>query len=187
MRPQAVPVWIGDYVFMKQEIWLPVPGFEDKYEVSDFGNVRQKFRTHKNLKPLRHIRKHTNYSYVVLYDTMKQPKILRIGRIVLAAFSGLNLRDKKSFACHKDDNGENNNLENLFIGSCSENMKDCAAKGRMFVPSGEKNGNAKFTNSDVEKMRGVLKNGASLSQVAKMFNTGSSVISRIKNGKSWKI
>lgn len=45
---------------MKEEIWLPIKGYEGLYEVSNFGNVR---RNKKLLKPLNHSR---GYSYINL-------------------------------------------------------------------------------------------------------------------------
>ncbi|MBL7790941.1 MAG: HNH endonuclease [Saprospiraceae bacterium] len=38
-----------------------------------------------------------------------------VHRLVANAFLGLDLKNKSMVACHKDDNTENNNVENLFV------------------------------------------------------------------------
>ena len=51
---------------------------------------------------------------------------------------------------------------------------------------GENHSKAKLTNSDVLKIRGMLKDGISTTQIAKLFPIDPSGISNIKYGRTWK-
>ena len=52
---------------------------------------------------------------------------------------------KDMVVCHSCDNGLCVNINHLFLGTRSDNMRDCRNKGRLVVPpqKGSKNGNAK--------------------------------------------
>lgn len=47
-----------------------------------------------------------------------------VHRLVANAFLGLDLKNKSMVACHKDDNTENNNVENLFVWTRQHNSFD---------------------------------------------------------------
>lgn len=89
-----------------EEVWKPIKGFEDKYEVSNFGRVRN--------KTTNHIYKMTNqygdYFSIILYDGVKK-KTTRVHRLVAEAF----IPNPNNYSCvnHKDMNKQNNCVENL--------------------------------------------------------------------------
>lgn len=106
---------------MKEEIWTPVVGWENLYEVSTFGRVRSKDRIVNRLVngkiiPTRYKSKilssHLNrgYEYVTLTSfPKKQP--CKVHRLVASAFIPNPL--KLPQVNHKDENKANNNVENL--------------------------------------------------------------------------
>lgn len=57
-------------------------------------------------------------------------KMIALSRLVWMAFLWLVLDDKKTFVCHKDDDVNNNNVNNLFLWTCKVNMIDMATKMR---------------------------------------------------------
>lgn len=97
----------------------------------------------------------------------------------------------KLFVCHKCDNPSCLNPDHLFLGSRSENMKDCSAKGRLYknkkedVVFGEDVGSSKLKNSDIEKIRNLLADGWKQARIARLFGVNRSQINRIFSGKSW--
>ena len=110
-------------------MWAPIPGYEGLYEVSSAGEVRsldrvQQYATYtrtlkgKLLKP----RANKKHYKVMLSDRNFQRKDLLVHRLVLLAFIGP--APQGTEACHRDDNGKNNNLDNLYWGTRSDNVRD---------------------------------------------------------------
>ena len=93
------------------EVYLPIDGF-DNYEVSNYGNVRNK-TTNKILKPQIN---HDGYSRVEL----KRNEILSVHRLVASAFL-LNPENKKCVD-HIDNNRQNNEVFNLRWATNQENQ-----------------------------------------------------------------
>lgn len=88
------------------------------------------------------------------------------------------------FVCHKCDNRRCSRPDHLFLGTCADNMADMVRKGRSRF--GIKNHNAKFTEADVLEIVQALLNGERVTDIAIRFGCGTSRISTIKAGKSWK-
>ena len=105
------------------EIWKPIEGYEELYEVSNTGKVRSRDR--KTLRGVRKGRKlkpaliHQGY-YMVSLCKGSVVKKARVNRLVAEAFC------EKRNGCdqvnHKDGNKLNNNAENLEWCTKSENM-----------------------------------------------------------------
>ena len=97
--------------FFIMEKWVKVFGFEELYEVSNYGNIRNsKFIMKQQLD------KH-GYKYICLTKNKIQKKF-KVHRIVLSSFLG----EQKDLVCnHKDKNRQNNNLDNLEWVSNIEN------------------------------------------------------------------
>lgn len=96
-----------------EEIWKDVIDFESTYEVSSFGNVRNK-KTNRILKPT----KHNGYFYLHLYKNNKS-KTVMVHRLVANAFI-LN-PSKKLEVNHKDKYRTNNYVSNLEWSTREEN------------------------------------------------------------------
>lgn len=84
---------------------------------------------------------------------------------------------------HKCDNPPCVRPEHLFLGSKSDNIRDCVKKGRNNPSKGEKNGWSKLTNDQVIEIRN---SKLSLNALAKIYSVGKTCIAYIKSGKSWK-
>lgn len=97
-----------------------------------------------------------------------------------AAWIRLNGKIPKGLVvCHKCDNGLCVNVDHLFLGTPSDNMKDCKSKGRLVLPnkdqSGKNNNNAR---ADYEERRILVKklrsSGQTYSQIKKKIGIKSS-------------
>lgn len=113
-------VWERD-----NEIWKPVFGYENYYEVSNKGNVRSigNFQMcNGGKRPICYLTKNVHkqgYLFVRLYKDKKQ-KCFFVHRLVAKAF--IPEQKEKLFVNHIDGNKSNNNVENLEWCSRSENI-----------------------------------------------------------------
>lgn len=94
------------------EYWSTVPGFEH-YEANRLGAIKRK-QTGYILKPFK--RKHCATRYVRLYTTPGDAREHSVASVVWAAFYK-RWPDKGLYVCHADGDLENNNLDNLFLGT----------------------------------------------------------------------
>lgn len=121
---------------MNSEIWKPIVGYENLYEVSNLGSVRSlerivrcksgnyefQHRKEKTLKPVANTNNHkkpnTSYLRVRLYKDKKWSNLF-VHRLVAEAF--IPNPDQKPEVNHKDGNRHNNTVENLEWTTASEN------------------------------------------------------------------
>jgi hypothetical protein len=116
--------------------WLPVVGYEGFYEVSDQGHVRSVDRTVTGPKgePKRLRGKvlkagvRPNGKRIVALCRHGKMHTALVHRLVLLAFVGQPPPGTES--CHRDDDGANNAVENLYWGTRSENLHDAVRNGR---------------------------------------------------------
>lgn len=85
------------------------------------------------------------------------------------------------FVCHKCDNRKCFNPEHLFLGTNSDNLQDCAKKGRHH--HGNQHAMAKINGHTAQLIR--LENGPQ-SKIAEKFGISQSLVSNIMNRKVWK-
>lgn len=91
---------------------------------------------------------------------------------------------KGLFVCHSCDNSLCVNPTHLFLGTNQDNVGDMVKKMRHTF--GERNGQAKLTDSGVLKMRALRKKGATLSKLSSEFGVAISTVSQIINNLRWK-
>jgi len=103
------------YIFLNMEIYKPVTGYEDLYEISDFGNVRNC----KTGRILKGSERKNGYLCVHFYVNGKN-KFYLIHRLVALTF--LENPENKPSVDHIDRNKQNNRLENLKWCTNSENQ-----------------------------------------------------------------
>jgi hypothetical protein len=121
----------------KLEIWKPIQGFENLYEVSNLGNVKsldklvngwcsKKLRKEKLIKP-------TDRRGYLIVGLSKEGyrKYFSVHRLVAMAF--IPYGDFSLTVNHKDGNKQNNLIENLEWCTRSEQMKH-AIKTGLFKP-----------------------------------------------------
>lgn len=102
----------------QEEIWKPVVGLEDRYEIFNKGRCRSKYREyiskhgHKRHVPSRVLKPqyHEYVTYVLMYSNGKQ-HIHTAHRMVAQAF----IPNPDNFPCvnHKDEDKYNNDVDNL--------------------------------------------------------------------------
>ena len=121
---------------LPHERWLPVPGYEGLYSVSNLGRIRSESRTVTRidgqrrrfpgtiLKPNKHP---SGYLRVDLRKNNK-PETRVVHRLVLEAFVGE--APPGTEACHWNDDPADNRMENLRWGTPADNMLDKVRNGR---------------------------------------------------------
>ena len=157
------------------EQWKNVVGFEDLYEVSNYGNVRS-LKSGK-LKKLTFSKKE-NRPYLGLWKNNKV-KICKPHRLVLEAFIGE--CPKGMEGCHNDGNTLNNHIDNLRWDTPKNNHADKVKHGT--TNRGERCGTAKLTLVQVNAIR---KDNRLQRIIAEEYSVRQSLISRIKNGTRWQ-
>lgn len=121
----------------QNERWVPLPGYESRYQISDHGRLYAIPRTvtycdgRSYQHPGRLIKTQKNPGgalYVGIGNTRDTIRRIRLASLVLLAFVGP--RPDGMEVLHWDDNPDNNTLENLRYGTRSENMHDRVRNGR---------------------------------------------------------
>lgn len=114
----------------------------------------------------------------------------RAHRLSFEHFNGCKLGEWD--CCHKCDNPSCVNPDHLFKGNASDNMQDCARKGRhgaLLHPEAWRrcrDGYCKLSEDKVRDMKVRLLLGETLSSLSKRFGVGKQMVSGIKNGRHWK-
>lgn len=93
------------------DIWATVPGFEH-YEANRLGVIRRK-ETGIALRPFTRKGK---TKYVRLYTTPGVARERSVASVIWAAFFK-RWPDRGTYVCHADGDLNNNNLDNLFLGT----------------------------------------------------------------------
>ena len=146
--------------------------------------VQLKYRIGKIHKLKLYINKKSGYSYVGLSKNGKV-SVKTIHRLVALAFIENILN--KPFVCHKDGNPRNNNADNLYWGTRSENMFDAVKHGTHTDNRGEKNGQSKLKLKDVLQILEMSKiRKIKTTEILKLFPVKRVAINSIIRGVSWR-
>ena len=112
------------------ERWLPVPGYEGRYAVSDQGRVRS--FVHPRRKSGGFLRAWVDpgigYRAVLLYKGDKTRERVLVHRLVCEAFNGPG--EDGQVARHLNDDPMDNRPENLAWGTQADNLQDMVRNGR---------------------------------------------------------
>jgi len=100
---------------MDDEIWVPVRDYESKYEISNFGRVKNKNRILKGTLG------NKGYIRIILTENLIQKKFL-VHRLVATHFI-INKDPLRKIINHKDGVKSNNHYSNLEWCNHSENLK----------------------------------------------------------------
>ena len=172
---------------MNKEVWATIPGYENFYEVSNFGRVRSLDRcifTKKCLKRkirgkvLKSIKNNHGYYQVSLNDVIGRTRVKMIHKLVITRF----IPNKKDLpqANHIDGDKSNNNATNLEWCTQSENMKHAYKTGLQKPISRDKNKLSKLTEKQVLEIRSkYVPWKYSLNKLAKEYRVVSSTIHSI--------
>lgn len=133
------------------EIWRIIPGHEP-YMASNYGRIVNA-KTRKEIKPVRIGHKRRPYLGVYAGGGRNSTKI-PLHRLVLKAFKGLPQSGK--IGCHRNDDLNNNNLENLYWGTYKNNAQDSIKNGTFRPPAvkyGNNCQNTKHPEALIKKIR----------------------------------
>nr|DAU14515.1 MAG TPA: homing endonuclease [Caudoviricetes sp.] len=121
------------------EIWKPVLGYENKYEVSNLGNVKS--LNYKNMGYIKLLSKYNceGYDAVKLTKNGVQKRWL-VHRIVMFSFFG---KKQDLEVNHKNGNKKDNNINNLEYCTRSYNIKHAYDNGLKSALNGKKHPRAR--------------------------------------------
>jgi len=163
-----------------QEVWMPVPNYEQFYQISNYG----KFATiKKDGRQLRKVNTKTHYLSVSCKDIDGTgQKSLYIHTLVAKVFIGE--RPDGMVIRHIDGNRYNNKVTNLCYGSHHENTMD-SIKNKTYAK--EKNGRALLN----QRMANAIKylhseNLVQKKNLAIAFNVSEAAIQAILKNRNWK-
>jgi hypothetical protein len=130
-------------------------------------------------------RKDTGYGAFKHHDGTRRAHILAYEHFVRAVPAGDDV-------CHRCDVRHCVNPEHLFTGTRSENMRDCAEKGRTcrgerMYPHvrGTANGNAKLRESQVRELFALRSTGVPAVEVASRFGVTPAHVSAVMKVRLW--
>lgn len=162
------------------EVWKPIVGFENDYDISNYGNVKSKKRGKELI--MRPVCNNKGYPRVVL--SVKNKGYRRfVHRLVAEHF--VDNPDNKPQVNHVDGDKKNNHASNLQWMTNQEN-RDHAIKRKLHA-CGENAGGVKFTEKEALEIIRLYKTGNyTQSQLGRMFGVHQMTISRIVRGTRWK-
>ena len=152
-----------------EEIWKPVVGYEDHYEVSSLGNIRR-----KKSGRMRRIDNAPIYPTILLSVNGKH-KTFRVHRLVAKAF--LPLIEGKTHVNHKNGNHYDNRVENLeWVTQEENNLHSYRTLKRRAPMTGKVPPNKKVKDSDVPEMDRLNKSGMTTDSIGLIYGVCGSVI-----------
>lgn len=107
-----------------EEIWKDIPNFENKFQISNFGNLRHNTRGEWKLR--KNTNKKGSYFNVILVDGLNK-KSEKIHRLVAKAF--IPNPENKPMVNHINGNKQDNRVENLEWVTSKENCKHAKETG----------------------------------------------------------
>lgn len=147
-------------------IWKPIPNFEEIYEISEFGNVR-------NIKTGRAMSSFNNgRGYLILSLSRKGQYHKSIHRLVASAF----IKNSNMTVNHKDGNKLNNHYSNLEYLTLKDNINHALKIGK---------GNRKLSNKDVLDVREEYSKGIDFTTLKKKYNVSKQSIYCIVKKKTY--
>lgn len=167
------------------EIYKDIKGYEGRFQVSNYGNVKAVKRIINNKYNVNRVIEdivlkpsicNGGYYFVSLTDSNGIKKRIRIHRLVADNF--LSNIDSKIDVNHIDGNKKNNHVSNLEWITRSENIKH-AYKNNLRKP------NKKLTDEEASIIKYKII-GVPQRILAQAFNCSQMVISNIKNNKTYQ-
>ena len=172
---------------MSRERWLPIPGFEGNYEVSDFGRVRGVDRVLSDGRRwrggIRAQKIGSKGHRSVRLCLAGKHKFVGVHVLVLLAFKGPKPL-KEMQGAHNDGTPANTHISNLRWDTVRGNHADKRKHGTLLV--GERNVLAKLTSNDVSAIRRLYSEGVLGKDLAARFGVTGANISSIIRNKTWR-
>jgi hypothetical protein len=167
------------------ERWLPVPGYEDFYEVSDQGRVRS--LPHQTASGIRggHVLTpwHDKDGYLrVAINVHGAKRQCPVHQLVLLAFAGPMPVGQESR--HGTGGKLDNRIVNLCYGTPLDNTMDQIRDGTK--PRGTNHGKAKLTESLAREIRCRYASGETQDALAAEFGVSQTCVSVLIRRKTWR-
>lgn len=179
-----------------KEIWKDIEGYEDLYQINNFGNVKRlkrlqmqkgrkliEIQTNNILKP--NISK-GGYSRVWLFKNNIR-KEFKLHRLIASHF--IPNPENKTQINHKDGNKKNNDIPNLEWCTPSDNVKHSYKLG-LASNRGIRNPSSMLTEDQVYRIKWIKKyinpKKGYWNKITRALGTSSSTIYKITNNKNWK-
>lgn len=171
------------------EIWKDIKGYEGKYQVSNYGNVKSLPRTRKAkfnsvsykqeiiLKP-----KTANNGYLLVNLYIESKRVMfSIHRLVALTF--IDNPNNYPVINHKNGIKTDNRVENLEWCTQSHNRIHALENNLAKVAKGETHCQARLTNEQVLEIRN---DNRKQWQIAKQYGISQTMVSHIKLKTAWK-
>lgn len=166
---------------MNHEEWRPVVGYVGTYEVSSHGRVQR--QTNTGWRKLNPYPASKGYLAVSLYKFKKKTqKVVHI--LVAEAFIGP--IPKGMLVHHKDANKTNNHKDNLQIVTTQFNTQHACDAGLINHAKGDKHGRSKLKEAEVVSLKALVRQGITITNVAKAYNITPTHVHDIMKGRRWK-
>jgi cyanate lyase len=172
------------YVSVTDEIWKPIPGYEQFYEISDLGRVRRKGNTpsckhDRMLKPNQ--RKNAGYVTICLSKENKKHGHY-LHQLVLLSFQG---ECPKGYQVnHKNEDKGDNRLANLEYVTAAQNTLH--SRRTLGHHQGSRNAASKLTEQQVLEMRYKANVGSSYENLAREYGLAHTTVCAICYGDTWQ-
>ena len=178
------------------EEWLPVPGFEGRYEISNHGRLKslpfEKQGRNSN-GPFSYTTKElirkpcfdtSGYIWYDLKDGVTRKSHCRKAHRLVAELFIPNPYNRLEVN-HKDGDKTNNNVDNLEWCTRKENIKHAFDLG-LSSNAGERHPRARLSNNQVKELRKLRESGLSLKEIGETYGVHFSTISKICTGVHFK-
>jgi predicted XRE-type DNA-binding protein len=162
---------------MSEEIWKPLPGWEEYYLISNKGRVRR-YSLLKN--------RVTSWGYEIVSPTTpdKKQSVVMIHRAVLEAFIGP-APSPKHVGNHINGIKTDNRLENLEWVTQSENVRHAYSTGLKKRYHGRTNKSAVLSEEQVSEILRLIAERIPQKEIAQKFGVSRKLVSDIGLGKRW--
>lgn len=158
------------------EIWKPVVGYEDLYQVSNLGRVKS---FHRNSEGDLMSLSNDQEGYKILHLSNKGRKMFKVHRLVAEAFLG---HSDKPCVNHKNGIKHDNRLSNLEWATNKENIRHAINLG--LTP---KCSRRRFTDEEVIDIRSKFKPWRYTARMlAKEYNCPLNTMREVCKGKTYK-
>ena len=168
-----------------EEKYVPIPGYEGKYEVSNTGKVRSLTRK----VPCRNGVRVVKGRVLKTVKTDGYPKVSLSGkgrtvhRLVAEVFVHRGRKDQ-TMVNHIDNDRANNVYTNLEWVTNKENIQHGVRQRRNAY--GERQGGSILTEEQVKSIPKLRESGLTLKEIGKMFGCDLTTVHYAATGKSWK-
>lgn len=165
-------------IVKNMEIFKDIVRFENKYQISNTGKVRNK-KTGLLIKP-----QYNQRGYQYVYLSISKYKRIKWYIHRLVGFHFIPNPENKPQINHKDGNHLNNNVGNLEWVTNKENQEHAVLNNLHF--QGETHRSSKFTKESIKLLPKLIEIGFSLVEINKLTGVAIQNIDKIISGKTWR-